>query len=114
MTPTYYDLVANFEQKISNNRVKKRRNQTTTRTQRQRARAGWGVSMGVKQYARAWDGVRDDAPLPVASFPFLTPGISLANSNNSLDFLAVLASRRQNSAEKPTTVSQKDSAHREL
>jgi len=61
--------------------IKKRRNQTTTRTQRQRARAGWGVSMGVKQYARAWDGVRDNAPLPAASF--LTPGISLANSTSA-------------------------------
>ena len=37
--------------------------------------------MGVKQYARAWDGVRDNAPLPAASF--LTPGISLANSTSA-------------------------------
>jgi hypothetical protein len=36
------------------------------------------------------------------------------NPNNSSDLLAVLASRRPNSAEKLTTVSQKDSTHREL
>ena len=36
------------------------------------------------------------------------------NSNNSSDLLAVLASRRPKSAEKHTTVSQKDSTHREL
>jgi hypothetical protein len=36
------------------------------------------------------------------------------NSNNSLDRLAVLAPRRPNSAEKHTTVSEKDSTHREL
>jgi hypothetical protein len=36
------------------------------------------------------------------------------NPNNSSDLLAVLASGRPNSAEKPTTVSEKDSTHREL
>ena len=36
------------------------------------------------------------------------------NPNNSSDLLAVLASRRPNSAEKPTTVSEKDSTHRDL
>jgi len=36
------------------------------------------------------------------------------NPNNSSDLLAVLASRRPKSAEKHTTVSQKDSTHREL
>ena len=36
------------------------------------------------------------------------------NPNNSSTPLAVLASRRPNNAEKPTTVSQKDSTHREL
>jgi hypothetical protein len=36
------------------------------------------------------------------------------NTNNSSGLLALLASRRSNSAKKPTTVSQKDSTHREL
>ena len=47
----------------------------------QRAIAVWGVSMGVKQYTRAWVGVRSNAPPSAASF--LTPGISLENSTSA-------------------------------